>query len=177
MPWETGSVEQSGARFVLEAERSHLSFAELCRRHGIARKTGYKWMERYRTDGLEGMRDRSHCPRSWPHATPDGVIERIVQLRKRRGWGAKKLRKLLERENEGERVGTLERHDSSCAGAPRPREAGEAMPKADPSRRASVRGGPAERGVDRGLQGRVPLGTSDVVLPPDDPGCPQPVPA
>lgn len=99
MPWETGTVEESRARFVLEAERSHLSFAELCRRHGVARKTGYKWMERYRTDGLEGMGDRSHRPRSCPHATPDWVIERIVQLRKRRGWGAKKLRKLLEREN------------------------------------------------------------------------------
>ena len=92
-------MEESRARFVLEAEDSFLSFSELCRRHVIARKTGYKWIERYRTDGLEGLSDRSHRPKSCPHATPGWVVERIVELRKRRGWGAKKLRKLLLEEN------------------------------------------------------------------------------
>src|SRR6185436_11379662 len=99
MPWETGTVSESRARFVLEADECISSFAELCRRHGISRKTGYKWVERYRTHGLEGFEDRSHRPVSCPHATPDWVVERIVQLRKRRRWGAKKLRKLLSEEN------------------------------------------------------------------------------
>ena len=95
MPWETGTVEESRARFVLEAENTFLSFSELCRRHGIARKTGYKWVDRYRTHGLDGLSDRSHRPESCPHATPAWVVERTIELRKRRGWGAKKLRKLL----------------------------------------------------------------------------------
>lgn len=99
MPWETGTVEESRARFVLEAEDSVLSFAALCRRHGISRKTGYKWIKRYRTEGLEGLSDGSHRPKSCPHATPERVVARIVELRKRRGWGAKKLRKLLIEEN------------------------------------------------------------------------------
>jgi putative transposase len=99
MPWETGTVEESRARFVLEAESTFLSFSQLCRRHGIARKTGYKWVERYRTEGLEGLGDRSHRPKRCPHQTPEWVEERIVALRKRRRWGAKKLRKLLKEEN------------------------------------------------------------------------------
>jgi transposase InsO family protein len=99
MPWETGTVEESRARFVLEAENTFLSFSELCRRHGIARKTGYKWVDRYRTHGLDGLSDRSHRPESCPHATPAWVVERIIELRKRRRWGAKKLRKLLLEEN------------------------------------------------------------------------------
>ncbi len=99
MPWETGTVEESRARFVLEVEDSVFSFSELCRRYGIARKTGYKWVERYRTHGLEGLGDQSHRPNSCPHATPGWVVERIVELRKRRKWGAKKLRKLLLDEN------------------------------------------------------------------------------
>ena len=99
MPWETGTVEERRARFVLEAENSVFSFSELCRRHGIVRKTGYKWVERYRTEGFEGLSDRSHRPKHCPHATPSWVEERIVQLRKHRGWGAKKLGKLLRDEN------------------------------------------------------------------------------
>lgn len=99
MPWETGTVEDSRARFVLEAAESFSSFAELCRSHGISRKTGYKWLRRYEADRLEGLKDRSHRPQSCPHATPEWVIERILQLRKRRCWGAKKLRKLLSDEN------------------------------------------------------------------------------
>jgi putative transposase len=95
MPWETGTVEESRARLVLELEGSLFSFSELCRRHGISRKTGYKWVERYRTEGLDGLKDRSHRPEGCPHATPEWLVERILQLKRRRGWGAKKLRKLL----------------------------------------------------------------------------------
>ena len=105
MPWETGTVEDSRARFVLEAAESFSSFAELCRSHGISRKTGYKWLRRYEADRLEGLKDRSHRPQSCPHATPEWVIERILQLRKRRCWGAKKLRKLLSDENGWAPVG------------------------------------------------------------------------
>ena len=69
MPWRTSTVENERARFVLEAEVSHLSHSELCRRHGISRPTGYKWIRRFEEEDLEGLRDRSHRPRSCPHAT------------------------------------------------------------------------------------------------------------
>jgi putative transposase len=98
MPWETGTVESSRARFVLEAGQSFNSFAELCRRHGISRKTGYKWVGRYEAHGLDGLGDLSHRPESCPHATPGWVVDRILELRRRRKWGAKKLRKLLSDE-------------------------------------------------------------------------------
>jgi putative transposase len=98
MPWRTVTVMDDRARFVLEAELSHLSFSELCRRHHISRPTGYKWLERYRKEGLSGLHDRAHRPRSCPHATPPAVVERILELRERRGWGSRKLAKVVERE-------------------------------------------------------------------------------
>lgn len=33
------------AQFAIEAERSIFPFAEVCRRFGISRPTGYKWLE------------------------------------------------------------------------------------------------------------------------------------
>ena len=62
MPWRTRTVEDERARFVIEAEISDLSHAELWRRHGISRPTGYKWIQRFKEEGIEGLRDRSHRP-------------------------------------------------------------------------------------------------------------------
>jgi transposase len=98
MPWRTQTIMDERARFVFEAERSDLPFAELCRRYGISRPTGYKWLDRHREEGVVGLEDRSHRPRSCPHATPPQIEARIIELRKRRRWGAPKLRTLLERE-------------------------------------------------------------------------------
>jgi transposase InsO family protein len=101
-------VETERARFVLEAERSFLSFSALCRRHGISRPTGHKWLERYREKGLEGLRDRSHRPRSCPHATAPYMVERILLIRKHRGWGAPKIRRVLRNDDEIEPVPSVD---------------------------------------------------------------------
>ncbi|MBA4158082.1 MAG: helix-turn-helix domain-containing protein [Gemmatimonadetes bacterium] len=86
------------ARFVREAERSFLAFAELCRRHGISRPTLHKWLNRYRAEGLAGLEDRSHRPHSCPHRTPEPVIERILEIRRNRGGGAPKIQRVLRDE-------------------------------------------------------------------------------
>ena len=44
------------------------SMAELCRRYGISRKTGYKWLERYRRFGKAGLEDRSRAAHRHPSA-------------------------------------------------------------------------------------------------------------
>ncbi len=92
MPWlETDPVTER-KRFALEAECGLFSFSELCRRHGISRKTGYKWLERYAIEGPDGLLDRSHRPGSCPHATPGYILEAAFALRRRRPtWGAAKI--------------------------------------------------------------------------------------
>ena len=97
MPWRSLTVMDERAQFVFEAAHSHLSFAALCRRYGISRPTGYKWLQRHAEEGLPGLIDRAHRPRSCPHAVPDAIEERIVELRKHRRWGAPKLQRLIER--------------------------------------------------------------------------------
>ena len=108
MPWRTSSVETERARFVLEAELSDLSFAELCRRHGISRPTGYKWLERYEGQGVDGLGDRSRRPHSCPHATPQHVVDRILEVRKRRGWGARKICGVLAKDPAVDPVPTVD---------------------------------------------------------------------
>ncbi|HEY4240129.1 MAG TPA: IS481 family transposase [Kofleriaceae bacterium] len=76
------------------------SFAEVCRRYGISRKNGYKWLNRHLASAAGGaaMRfdDHSRRPHRSPNAIGVAVEEAIVALRKQRPhWGPKKLRVLL----------------------------------------------------------------------------------
>jgi putative transposase len=95
MPWRVTSPMYQRQRFVLDAEHTPASFAELCRRYDISRKTGYKWLDRYARLGPESLADRSHRPQQCPHATAPAVIREILQLRKCWRWGARKLHELL----------------------------------------------------------------------------------
>jgi transposase InsO family protein len=83
-------------RFVLQATRDELPFSELCRLFGISRKTGYKWLARYRGGGLAAMREDSRRPRTSPTRLKAEVVRLILQERQRhKRWGPKKLRERL----------------------------------------------------------------------------------
>ena len=50
MPWECKTVEKLREKFV-NAAQSNINFSSLCREFGISRKTGYKWLNRYKESG------------------------------------------------------------------------------------------------------------------------------
>jgi transposase InsO family protein len=53
----------------------------------VSTVTARKWAARYRTEGPDGMRDRSSRPRTCPHRTSDQLTRQIVLLRWRRRIG------------------------------------------------------------------------------------------
>lgn len=72
--------------------------AALCRVYAISRKTGYKWLERFRTGGLAALADRSHAAERQPRRMADELERRLIEARRRHpSWGPKKLRAWLER--------------------------------------------------------------------------------
>lgn len=84
------------AKFVLEHQRGELSMSELCRRYGVSRQTGYKWLERFGEGGLAAMTERSHTPMNRPHAISENIREALVALRRKHpSWGPKKLKVVL----------------------------------------------------------------------------------
>lgn len=92
MPWRRTEPMMERMQFVVEALGEAFTMRELCERYGISRKTGYKWLERFRQGGFAGLEERSRRPRTSPQATGAEVVERILALRRRRPrWGAKKL--------------------------------------------------------------------------------------
>lgn len=96
MPWRERTAMDERLRFVQDVHRPGWSIAELCRRYGVSRKTGYKWLEAYARGGPAALSDGSHRARTCPHATPDPVVRLILQLQRRYTWGARKVRRLLQ---------------------------------------------------------------------------------
>ena len=106
MPWlETDPVNER-KRFVLETQGGLFSHSELCRRYGISRKTGYKWLDRYEREGPNGLTDRSHRPHSCPHATDPEVLEAAFELRRHRPRSPPIPRKTRRRGRRGWRSRT-----------------------------------------------------------------------
>ena len=58
---------------------------------GISRATAYKWVRRYRTDGLPGLEDRSSRPHRSPRRSSDEVTATILRARARRRYGPARL--------------------------------------------------------------------------------------
>lgn len=87
--------------FVLLALEPSACMAKLCRRYGISRQNGYKWMRRYREEGVEGLRDRSRRPIGSVVQVSGEIVLQVLELRQERGWGPKKLHELLRRKRRG----------------------------------------------------------------------------
>ncbi|MEU4654939.1 helix-turn-helix domain-containing protein [Streptomyces sp. NPDC023723] len=77
---------------LLAPERDGLSVAEVCRRHGVSRKTFYAYRARYRAEGPPGLVRRSRRPKSSPARTAREVEALIVQIRDAHPrWGARRI--------------------------------------------------------------------------------------
>ena len=70
MPWKETSVESERLQFIERYCAGEETVAELCRRFGISRKTGYKLIDRYEAYGEGGLLDLSRAPHHHPNATP-----------------------------------------------------------------------------------------------------------
>lgn len=103
MPWRESSVVDQRLEFVKLAEADSVSFAELCRRYGVKRDTGYKWLARYRREGLQGLADRSRTPHRSPWRTPAHTEALVCKVRRAHpSWGGRKIRGFLLRQGHVE---------------------------------------------------------------------------
>lgn len=95
---ERDVVHGSKRLFIAAHQRGALSLDELCRRYGVSRPTGYKWIQRFEEEALPGPQERSRRPKGCSHETAIEITEAILDLRRRHPfWGAKKLLTILER--------------------------------------------------------------------------------
>lgn len=93
MPWKETCTMDERMRFLVSASEGERPLSVLCEEHGISRPTGYKWLHRYSTEGLEGLKDRSRAPLQHGLARSEELVEAVLALRERYPyWGPRKLK-------------------------------------------------------------------------------------
>lgn len=86
-------MEEQREEFCRLARHPDANISELCRRYGISRKTGYKWLARV------DMSDLSRRPLSSPARTATRIEARVIEVRRQHpAWGGRKIAHVLERD-------------------------------------------------------------------------------
>jgi len=98
MSWKDTCAVEERMRFVVAVEKCEESFAATCRRFGVSRQIGYKWLGRFEEEGAAGLLDRSRAPLHHPQAVAAAIAERCLEVRRKYPtWGPVKVRAYLER--------------------------------------------------------------------------------
>lgn len=102
MPWKETCVVDERIQFIAACLSGEETIAELCRRHGISRKTGYKLLGRYEREGAGGLEDRSRAPLRQANAIGEAMEALLLEARtKHPTWGPRKLLAWLSRRHPG----------------------------------------------------------------------------
>jgi transposase InsO family protein len=101
------SVKAMAAAFALgsDEDRRLFNVSAFCVEHGVSRTVFYKWVDRVRGEGLDGLEERSRRPLTTPNQTSVEVEDVVVRLRKELAdagldHGAATIRWHLERRGE-----------------------------------------------------------------------------
>lgn len=100
MPWAETEPMNEKVKFISAyLDSKEESFQELCDRFNISRKTGYKYVNRYKELGVEGLKECSRASHCHPNQISSNVEEAILEVKKKyKNWGAKKILHWLNQE-------------------------------------------------------------------------------
>lgn len=97
MPWEE-TMDQR-IRAVMNVINCGLSKVSVCEEFGISRPTLDKWLVRYESEGVEGLRDRSRARHHQANMVDAETVEKIVRFRRDHpDRGPRKIKVELERD-------------------------------------------------------------------------------
>lgn len=84
-----------GRRILCERIAAGRPAAHVAAEMGVSRTTAYRWWNRYQTEGVAGLYDRTSRPRSCPHQTPGKLETQIVELRRAAKLGPARIGLIL----------------------------------------------------------------------------------
>src|SRR5688572_8531315 len=135
------TMETRYAAVFASVQAGRESVSQVCARLGISRKSYYKYLARFGSEGLDGLRSRSRRPLTSPIQTPPEMVALIIKARAdlaAEGWdnGALSIFYRLLREGESPPVSrTIHRVWCASTWWSRSRGSGRGLPIAASSSR------------------------------------------
>ena len=100
MTWGEVKVVEQRKKFCEAILNEKLSMSEACRQFEISRPTGYLWLKRYQTEGVNGLENLSSARLTQHNQTPREIIKEILDLKhEHSSWGPKKIHGELKNNN------------------------------------------------------------------------------
>jgi len=98
MPWKETTAMSERIKFIKAVMEGGSDISSLCQKYGISRTTGYKWLRRYKKEGVEGLKEKSRRPYHSPNQTSKEIEQAILQIRSKYPcWGGVKIKAYLAR--------------------------------------------------------------------------------
>lgn len=100
MPWNETEPMNEKLKFISAyLSKDEGSFQDLCERFQISCKTGYKYIKRYKEEGVDGLKERSRAPHILANRMPLDIEKSILEVKERYpNWGSKKIYNWLVQE-------------------------------------------------------------------------------
>jgi transposase InsO family protein len=100
MPWEEQTTMSLRKEFVQLVLSEEANLSQACQHYHISRRTGYKWLYRFREGGEEALSDHSRRPLHSPFQTSEELEKQVLQVRQiHPTWGGRKIEAYLHRMN------------------------------------------------------------------------------
>ena len=97
MPFHEVSRMDQREEFVRLASAKGANVQGLCRRYGISRTTGYKWLERWKASGQSELKELSRRPLSSPWRSDATIEAAVLAVRAEEPtWGGRKISRRLK---------------------------------------------------------------------------------
>ena len=101
MPWKVINQMDLKIQLVTDLIKEHFSITDLSQKYGISRPTVYKWLNRYKELGIDGLNEQSRAPKSCPHRTSEKILNLVIHEKlKNRKRGPRKIRAQLKRQHQ-----------------------------------------------------------------------------
>lgn len=97
MPFHEGSRMDARLEFVMLASVDGANVRKLCRRFSVSPTTGYKWLERWRLDGMAGLQELPRRPQNSPSRSVAATEQGVLSVRAEHpAWGGRKIARRLK---------------------------------------------------------------------------------
>lgn len=101
MTHKNSPLTPEGRRRLCERIDTGRPIAHVAAEGGVSRQALTGWYKRWLLYGEAGLMDRSSRPENSPNATPDDVVEMVLQIRRAEKWGAARTSAYLRDCGEG----------------------------------------------------------------------------